>query len=328
LLTLTFSLIISEKRQPSGFAAYRSAFNDDIQRSALKDTPIETDFSAHPTNPWVNDTDSIGEPIDSQEQFDRFASILKNSLRGTRLKYPFESGGANLYLMLGNAAEGYDLESWNYLLAHLKTWCDNNDARHPDGWILLVMAPPSRAKKSVHDMAKFVQDRGIPVVGLLSGFDRSEPGDEDWPSYLSAAYFGLGMHHETSEPQKPGQRLVHGPKCRAGYVRNIAKKPTRKLAFPDDCIHTRYFEGYTLLQHLAGIFVGGGDSEVKDQLGIYKVCGGGRDAMADVFVRANNTKGTIGSSSRGMPIPHMQYNNRHTGSVIGRPGSGRYIMSK
>ena len=50
----------------------------------------------------------MGCPIDSQEEFDRFAAVLKSSLRGARLQYPYERGGGNLYLLLGNSTEGFD----------------------------------------------------------------------------------------------------------------------------------------------------------------------------------------------------------------------------
>jgi len=51
--------------------------------------------------------------------------------------------------------EGFDEESWNYVKAHLKTWCDGNDLRHPQGWILLMMGAPSLAKLSIHSVGGY-----------------------------------------------------------------------------------------------------------------------------------------------------------------------------
>ena len=125
-----------------------------------------------------------------------------------------------------------------------------------------MLGAPSLAPRSIHSAARFVADRGTPVVCLMSDYDQCEPGMPQWPSYASAIYFGLGMYHEAA-PAKLGQKALGKRPCRGGYVRDARRKPTSQLSFPDGCVASRYFEGTTLRDHIAGLFVAGGGEEVR-----------------------------------------------------------------
>ena len=160
----------------------------------------------------------------------------------------------------------------------------------------------------------------------MSDFDICEPGMPQWPSYAAAVYFGLGRYHEEL-PAKIGQKPVSKRPCRGGYIKNGRQRPTKELSFPDHCIFTYYFQGTTLAEHIAGVFVAGGGEEIRDQLKIYGVDMSDR-GDGDCYVRANDAKGRAAKTEFVMPIPQLHYNNSRTGAVIGRPGSGKYIPSQ
>jgi len=287
-------------------------YHPDAEEEASGEEGHTVDFSAHPMNPWSNQG-ADGLPTDSQDQFDLFVNVMKNCLRGTRLSFPFEAGGGNMYLALGFGEAGFDETSWNYVSAHLKTWCDHNDERHPRGWILMVIGEPSVAKRSIHTMAEFVEKRGVPVVMLMSDFDYVRPEEMMWPAYASAVYFGPGVYHDAINAQEPQP-------CRGGFARDGHGVVTQQMSFPDACILGRKFEGYNLAEHIAGVFAAGGGREIQDQLKIHRVSKAGRDKTADTWVRASDASGRLTRISRVMPSPLMRFPNRQ-GAIFGRPGT-------
>jgi len=247
------------------------------------------DPSYHPGRPWFN-----ANAKDNQPNFDEFIAVLRGQLRGGRFAQGWET--PNLYFALGFGEAGYG--NWHYVATALKSWCDRNDERHPRGWILLTHAQPDRGFKSMESVARFVADRGVPVIALANDFDYCEPGEQSWPTNASAVYFGKGQRHENGEP------------CRRGFVRDVNGKPTGVVSFPDECMFDRLFDGQRMVDHVAGVFVAGGDQGIDDQMWMYGVNGAGRPKHADEYVPAVDLRGLDSPINRTIPALHGRWPTR------------------
>jgi len=208
----------------------------------------EEDPSFHPGNPYVH------KPGQDNGGLIKLVDVLHNNLRGGRLNYTFES--RNLYLALGGAEQENE-KNWDFVRAALKSWCDRNDARHPRGWVLLTQGKGEVGSKT----ARFVADRGIPVVALCNDYDFCEPGEPRWPAFASAVFFGVGARHGS------------GKQCRRGYAMDPGGNRIGH-AFPDAAMFEHEIEddgAVRLVDLVEGVFVSGTDRATKDQIEMYGV---------------------------------------------------------
>jgi hypothetical protein len=195
-------------------------------------------------------------------------------------------GERNLYLLVGMASRGVHDEDVPRVEEWTDRWCDENDERHPEGWILITHGDADYGHFSIETVATRIAYRGVPVVFIQSQFGEiPKVGSKYWPNYACMGLFGDG---------KLG--YVDGKMVQVwgGYVRNemlgTAFATTETLAYPDEAMTTPCREGdRSLADSLGGILAVGGGQITREQCELYRFLVSGRPG--DLLISCNDLKG-------------------------------------
>lgn len=222
---------------------------------------------------------SFNQPMNITENISSFTYLLRSGNIGGVECW----NNNNLYLLIGMAKRGINDKDVSRVEEQVDKWCMANDARHPEGWILITHGDPDYGHYSVHTVAKRIADKGVPVVCIQSYFSRKE--DVVFPDYAKMVLIGKGvLGYENGKITQ-----VWG-----GNVRNealgIVYARTKELAFPDRMMTSICLDSQSsLADSLGGILVVGGGNITRDQCEIYGFLKS--DRPGDLLIACNDLEG-------------------------------------
>lgn len=212
-----------------------------------------------------------------RDGFVRFVHSLENGDIGVSLR------NNNLYMLMGMSFRGISEHDIDRVLAKVDGWCVENDARHPDGWILLTNGDTDYGYFSIETVASHIAKRGVPVVFIQSKFEQLYP--LKFPTYACMGLVGEGKIGFMNGGIVP----VWG-----GRVRDERRGPlyedTGMLSFPDEVLTAKFGDSdVCLADNFGGILIVGGGNITREQSEIYRFLISGR--VGDLYIRCNDRNG-------------------------------------